>query len=67
METVDRADIEDRIRRELAEAFDTLDHASTDEKPQASSRLNRAVRRLFDFVIRARFRVSDDQAAAQKP
>ena len=52
MKLSDRADIEDRIRRELAEASDALDHASADEKSEATSRLNRAVRRLFDFVIR---------------
>ena len=62
MEPTDRADVEDRIRRELAEAFDAFDHSSAAEKPEASSRLNRAVRRLFDFVIRrSDSRVSEDQ------
>ena len=52
--STDRAAIEERIREELAEAFAALDHASAKEKPQATSRLNRAVHRLFDFVVRGR-------------
>jgi hypothetical protein len=50
----DRTAIEDQIREELAEAFDALDHASAEEKQEATSRVNRAVRQLFDFVVRGK-------------
>jgi hypothetical protein len=45
-----KGDIEDRIRAEFSRALADLENASIENKPQATSRLNRAVRRLFDFV-----------------
>ena len=42
--------IEDRVRREFAAAWDALERAPAEEKPKAISRLNRAVRRLYDLV-----------------
>ena len=50
MTALDNTIIEDRVRDEFANAFEALERASTEEKPQATSRLNRAVRRLYDFV-----------------
>ena len=41
---------EDRIRSEMAAAFSVMERATEEEKPVATSRLNQAVRQLFDFV-----------------
>jgi len=46
----DRAAIEDQIRFEFEAAFDALERAPDEEKPRAASRLNRAVRRLYDLI-----------------
>jgi hypothetical protein len=43
-------EIEDNIRKEFRAAFDELEHAQEKEKADAGARLNRAVRRLYDFV-----------------
>ena len=43
-------EIEDRIRREFQLALDKLEQASDKEKADATERLNRAVRRLYDFI-----------------
>jgi hypothetical protein len=40
--------IEEQIHKEFQDAFDELERAS--EKVDAAARLNRVVRRLFDFV-----------------
>jgi hypothetical protein len=42
--------IEERIDKEFQAAFDELQRASGQEKVDATARLNRAVRALFDFV-----------------
>ena len=47
---INKAVLEDRIRAEFAIAFNALENAPTEEKPQATSRLNRAVRALYDVV-----------------
>ena len=47
---MDRAAVEERIRNEFAIALAQLEHAAPEDKLQAQSRLNRAVRRLLDFV-----------------
>lgn len=46
--------IEERIREELAEALEALDHASAKDRRRAATRLNRAVGRLFDFAVRGK-------------
>jgi hypothetical protein len=47
---LERTDIEGQIREELAEAFDSLEHAAPEDRPRATVRLNRAVRQLYDFI-----------------
>jgi hypothetical protein len=42
--------IEEQIHKEFQDAFDGLERASRQERLDATARLNRAVRRLFDFV-----------------
>ena len=42
--------IEEQIHKQFRAAFDELERASGKEKEAAAIRLNRAVRRLFDFV-----------------
>ena len=42
--------IEEQIHKEFQDAFDELERVSGKEKTDATARLNRAVRRLFDFV-----------------
>jgi hypothetical protein len=42
--------IEEQIHKEFQAAFAELERASGQEKVDATTRLNRAVRRLFDFV-----------------
>ena len=42
--------IEEQIHKEFQDAFDGLERASGQEQVDATARLNRAVRRLFDFV-----------------
>lgn len=42
--------IEEQIHEEFRAAFDELERASGREKIDAAVRLNRAVRRLYDFV-----------------
>jgi hypothetical protein len=42
--------IEEQVHREFQDAFGELERASWQEKVDATARLNRAVRRLFDFV-----------------
>ena len=42
--------VEDRIRNEFTIAFEMVEQAASEQKPEAESRLNRAVRRLIDFV-----------------
>ena len=41
---------EKQIREEFRAAFDELERASQEEKADATDRLNRATRRLYDFV-----------------
>ena len=48
--TSDRTAIEHRIREEFAIAIAEREHASPDDKPHAEDCLNRAVRRLIDFI-----------------
>jgi hypothetical protein len=48
--TIDRTVVEDQIRSEFQEAFNALEEAPEEEKPRAASRLNRAVRRLYDLI-----------------
>jgi hypothetical protein len=43
-------EIEKQIREEFQAAFDELERASQEEKADATDRLNRATRRLYDFV-----------------
>jgi hypothetical protein len=43
-------EIEKQIREEFQAAFYELDRASQEEKADATDRLNRATRRLYDFV-----------------
>jgi len=42
--------IEERIRNEFAIALAELEQSPPEDKPLAEMRLNRAVRRLVDFV-----------------
>jgi hypothetical protein len=42
--------IEEQIHKEFQGAFDELERASGQEKIEAAGRLNRAVRKLYDFV-----------------
>jgi hypothetical protein len=42
--------IEEQIHKEFQDAFDEFERASGHAKVAATARLNRAVRRLFDFV-----------------
>ena len=42
--------IEEQIHKEFQAAFDEFERASGQAKVTATARLNRAVRRLFDFV-----------------
>jgi len=55
MVTPDKSAIEERIRSEFARAFEAWEQAPPKDKPQAESRLNRAVRRLVDFVAYGKF------------
>jgi len=41
---------EERIRWEFAAALEALEEASEDQRPEATRRLNRALRSLYDFV-----------------
>jgi hypothetical protein len=51
MESVlDETTIEDRIRSEMAAAFEAVEQASAKEMPRAESRLNQAVRGLYDLI-----------------
>ena len=43
-------EIEEQIHKEFRDAFDELERASGQQRIDAAARLNRAVRRLFDFV-----------------
>ena len=43
-------EIEKQIREEFQAAFDELERVPQDEKADATDRLNRATRRLYDFV-----------------
>jgi len=43
-------EIEKQIREEFQAAFDELERASQEEKADATDRLNRATRRLYDVV-----------------
>jgi hypothetical protein len=45
-----RRAIEEQIHKKFQDAFDELERASGQEKVDATARLNRAVRGLFDFV-----------------
>jgi hypothetical protein len=45
-----RREIEEQIHKEFQDAFDELERASRHHRIDAVARLNRAVRRLFDFV-----------------
>ena len=47
---MDRSAVEDRIRQEFAIALEEVEEAPPEYKQLAESRLNRAVRRLVDFV-----------------
>ena len=47
---VPQSAIEKQIHKEFQAAFDEFERASGQAKVTATSRLNRAVRRLFDFV-----------------
>jgi len=47
---VPQSAIEKQIHKEFQDAFDALERASGQGKVEATARLNRAVRRLFDFV-----------------
>jgi hypothetical protein len=47
---VPRHEIEDHIRREFRAAFEELERAEEKQKADAAARLNRAVRRLYDFI-----------------
>jgi hypothetical protein len=42
--------IEKQIHKEFQDAFDALERASGQEQVDAIARLNRAVRKLYDFV-----------------
>jgi hypothetical protein len=42
--------IEEQIHKDFQDAFDELERASGQEKVDATARLNRVVRRLFDLV-----------------
>ena len=44
------SELEDRIRQEFAIAVEQLEQATPEDKPQAESRLNKAVRRLVDLI-----------------
>ena len=47
---VPQSAIEKQIHKEFQDAFDALERASGQGQVEATARLNRAVRRLFDFV-----------------
>ncbi|HEY1241321.1 MAG TPA: hypothetical protein VGF16_12235 [Bryobacteraceae bacterium] len=42
--------IEERLRYELDEAFTAVERADEEQEARARTRLNRAVRRLYDFI-----------------
>jgi hypothetical protein len=46
--------LEDQLRQELYAAFTCWEEAPSTEKPDAEARLNRAVRQLYDFVVRGK-------------
>ena len=58
--------IEDRIRNEFAIAFEMLEQAPTEQKQKAESRLNRAVRRLIDFVAYGKHESFRQRVASNK-
>lgn len=45
-----KAQIEENIRKEFRAAFNEMQGAQTNQKAEAETRLNRAVRTLYDFV-----------------
>jgi len=45
-----RHTIEEQIRKEFRDAFDELERTPEKEKAEATARLHRAVRRLYDVV-----------------
>lgn len=45
-----QSEVEQRIRNEFACAFTALENATSTQRADAAARLNRAVRRLYDFV-----------------
>jgi len=48
--SIPQHEIEERIRQEFQAAFDELERACDKEKAGAAAHLNRAMRRLYDFV-----------------
>lgn len=47
---IEKTAVEERVRSEFEAALCNLENASEEEKPVAESRLNRAVRALYDLV-----------------
>lgn len=47
-------EIEERIRTDFQMAFDELERAPESNKAEANEQLNRAMRRLYDFVAYGR-------------
>ena len=43
-------ELEERVRKEFRAAIDEMERASGKEKAEATARLNRATRRLYDLV-----------------
>lgn len=47
-----RSEIEERIHQEFSAAFAAWEKAPEEQKAEASLRLNKTVRQLYDFVVR---------------
>jgi len=51
---LDPVEVENRIHEELRAAFAQWEQASADQKTEASTHLDQAVRQLYDFVVRGK-------------
>ena len=54
LKEVDVVEVGDRIRRDFYDTFVAWEEASEEQKPEASLRLTKAVRELYDFTVRGR-------------
>jgi hypothetical protein len=54
LKEVDAVEMGDRIRRDFYTTFLGWEEASEEQKPEASLRLTKAVRQLYDFTVRGK-------------